>query len=96
MCEELCGIGHFVMRGAVVRTQAEYDAWLDAQPTFAETQRKLRLTPLPAKHSMPSCAACHGAQGEGNQALNGPKTGRPASLVHRKTVEVFQSRRTRR
>src|SRR5690606_15663368 len=37
LCEELCGIGHHVMRGSIVVTeQAEYDAWLAQQPTWAE------------------------------------------------------------
>lgn len=37
LCEELCGIGHHVMRGQVaIVEQDEYDAWLAAQPTFAE------------------------------------------------------------
>ena len=32
LCEELCGIGHFVMRGSVtVQSQEEFDAWLATQ-----------------------------------------------------------------
>jgi cytochrome c oxidase subunit 2 len=74
MCEELCGIGHFAMRGAVVvETQAEYDVWLDAQPTFAETQSVAAANPAAGQAQYAVCAACHGAQGEGNQALNSPK-----------------------
>ena len=74
MCEELCGIGHFAMRGAVVvETQAEYDVWLDAQPTFAETQAVAAANPAAGQAQYAVCAACHGAQGEGNQALNSPK-----------------------
>ena len=74
MCEELCGIGHFAMRGAVVvETQAEYDVWLDAQPTFAETQTVAAANPAAGQAQYAVCASCHGAQGEGNQALNSPK-----------------------
>ena len=85
MCEELCGIGHFVMRGAVVvETQAEYDAWLDAQPTFAETQAQAAANPAAGQAQYAVCAACHGAQGEGNQALNGPKlAGQQAWYIER-------------
>ena len=85
LCEELCGIGHFVMRGAVVvETQAEYDAWLDAQPTFAETQAIAAADPAAGQAQYALCATCHGAQGEGIQALNGPKlAGQEAWYVER-------------
>ncbi|MBR0667960.1 cytochrome c oxidase subunit II [Roseomonas hellenica] len=37
LCAELCGVGHAAMRGrVVVQTQAEYQAWLVGQRTFAE------------------------------------------------------------
>ena len=85
MCEELCGIGHFAMRGAVVvETQAEYDVWLDAQPTFAETQTVAAANPAAGQALYAVCAACHGAEGEGNQALNGPKlAGQQAWYIER-------------
>ncbi len=85
LCEELCGIGHFVMRGAVIiETQAEYDAWLAEQPTFAETQAVAAANPAAGQAQYAVCAACHGAQGEGNQALNGPKlAGQQAWYIER-------------
>ncbi|KDM89737.1 cytochrome c oxidase subunit II [Photobacterium galatheae] len=40
LCAELCGVGHFNMRGrVVVEDEAEFGRWLAAQPTFAQTQR---------------------------------------------------------
>ena len=31
-CAQLCGLGHYRMRGdVIVQTQADYDAWLKAQ-----------------------------------------------------------------
>jgi cytochrome c oxidase subunit 2 len=37
LCFELCGIGHYVMRGTVVvEAESDYQAWLAEQPTFAE------------------------------------------------------------
>ena len=37
LCAELCGTGHGYMRGLVmVDAQAEYDAWLGEQSTFAQ------------------------------------------------------------
>ena len=85
LCEELCGIGHFVMRGAVViDTQADYDAWLAQQPTFAETQALAAADPVAGQAQYAVCASCHGAQGEGNQALNAPKlAGQPAWYTER-------------
>jgi cytochrome c oxidase subunit 2 len=43
LCAELCGVGHAVMRGrVVVQTEAEYQAWLGGQRSFArlETERR--------------------------------------------------------
>jgi cytochrome c oxidase subunit 2 len=41
LCEELCGIAHFAMRGAVVVDEPEdFDAWLASQPTYAEQSAK--------------------------------------------------------
>lgn len=38
LCAELCGVGHPQMRGTVVvDTEADYQAWLQQQPTFAKS-----------------------------------------------------------
>lgn len=74
LCEELCGIGHFVMRGSVViDTQEDFDSWMAEQPTFAQTQAVTAADPAAGQAQFAICATCHGAQGEGNQSLNGPK-----------------------
>ncbi|MBT6056471.1 MAG: c-type cytochrome [Gammaproteobacteria bacterium] len=85
LCEELCGIGHFVMRGSVVvDSQANFDSWLAAQPTFAETQSMPAANAAAGQAQYAVCATCHGAQGEGNQALNGPKlAGQQAWYIER-------------
>jgi cytochrome c oxidase subunit 2 len=37
LCFELCGVGHYAMRGTVVvEEESAYQAWLQEQPTFAE------------------------------------------------------------
>jgi cytochrome c oxidase subunit 2 len=34
-CDQLCGKGHYSMRGTIiVETQAEYDKWMAGQPTY--------------------------------------------------------------
>lgn len=92
LCEELCGIGHFVMRGAVVvETQTEYDAWLTEQPTFAETQTIAAADPAAGQTQYALCATCHGTQGEGIQALNSPKlAGQQAWYIERQ-LKYFKS-----
>ncbi len=73
LCQELCGIAHFVMRGRViVDSEEDYETWLTTQPTYAETQNKVVGDPALGQASYAVCAACHGAQGEGNIALNAP------------------------
>ncbi len=37
LCAQLCGIGHYTMRGyVIVDDQRTFDAWLKKQPTFAQ------------------------------------------------------------
>ena len=68
MCEELCGIAHFAMRGAVVvEEQAEFDDWLTAIPTYAEVACPSRPKICCGQAAYAVCSACHGAQGEGNK-----------------------------
>lgn len=74
LCEELCGVGHFAMRGRfVVDEPAAYAAWLQAQPTYAQIKARPPVQAAAGKAFYATCAACHGANGEGNVALNAPK-----------------------
>ncbi len=74
LCEQLCGLAHFVMRGRVVVDEAEpFRQWLARQPTFAATQALTAGDPARGQTLYAVCTACHGAQAEGNQALNAPK-----------------------
>jgi cytochrome c oxidase subunit 2 len=74
LCEELCGIAHHTMRGAVmVEEQAAFDAWAGSQPTFADMQQAPPVSVAAGAAQYAVCAACHGPQGEGMQALNAPK-----------------------
>jgi cytochrome c oxidase subunit 2 len=41
LCAELCGTGHFGMRGkVVVQEESEYQAWLRKQKTFAQLSER--------------------------------------------------------
>ncbi len=43
LCFELCGVGHYAMRGTVVvEEESAYRAWLQEQPTFAEMMDQAR------------------------------------------------------
>jgi cytochrome c oxidase subunit 2 len=44
LCFELCGVGHYAMRGkVVVEEKAAYEAWLKTQPTFAQSLAKAKM-----------------------------------------------------
>jgi cytochrome c oxidase subunit 2 len=74
LCEELCGIAHHAMRGRViVEERADFEAWVDNQPTFGEIQARAPGDAAAGAASYAVCAACHGQQAEGNAALNAPK-----------------------
>ncbi len=46
LCFELCGVGHYVMRGTVViDEEKDFQAWLDEQPTFAQTMAEAGKDP---------------------------------------------------
>ena len=74
LCEELCGIAHHAMRGSVVVVeQAEFDNWVASHPTYEDTMNAVAGNAQVGAAQYAVCAACHGQQGEGMQALNAPK-----------------------
>lgn len=75
LCQELCGLAHYAMRGAIqVDEQDDFQAWYDGLPTFAQTMDQPPGDPAAGQALYAVCAACHGAQAEGNRAMNAPKT----------------------
>lgn len=92
LCEEMCGIGHFIMRGnVVVQEQADFEAWLAEQPTFAETQAMAAPSTQAGQQAYAACATCHGQNGEGNQALNAPKLAGLQTWYLERQLEYFRS-----
>ncbi|MBV8273043.1 MAG: cytochrome c oxidase subunit II [Cupriavidus sp.] len=79
LCAQLCGVGHYNMRGhVVVEDQAAFDAWLSKQQTFAMTQVKAAMPAAPgagpaggadlvaqgrALAQSKGCAGCHSVDG---------------------------------
>jgi cytochrome c oxidase subunit 2 len=79
LCEELCGIAHHTMRGAVViEEQAEFDTWVASNPAVGAAQYAV-------------CTACHGAQGEGLVALNAPKISGQEPWYLRRQLNAYKS-----
>lgn len=75
LCAQLCGVGHFNMRGyVVVEEDAAFQTWLKAQPTFALTMAPARAGAAPAGAATllvqgkalaqsKGCVACHTVDG---------------------------------
>ena len=93
LCEELCGIGHHAMRGKVVVEEEEaFNTWLDSQPTYAQTVAHKHEPDLVAGKALyQTCSACHGANGEGNQALNSPKLSGQEDWYLTRQLHYFKS-----
>jgi cytochrome c oxidase subunit 2 len=74
LCEELCGLAHFAMRGRVVVDEPDdFRNWLGKQPTFASAAAAPIGDPVAGQAAFAACVACHGTRGEGNVALNAPR-----------------------
>ena len=74
MCEELCGVAHFAMRGAVVVEEEDaFNDWLDSYPTYAEVLALPAPNVAAGQTAYAVCSACHGPGGAGNALLNAPK-----------------------
>jgi cytochrome c oxidase subunit II len=92
LCEELCGIGHFAMRGRlVVDEPAAFQAWLDRQSTFAQVGARAPGNVEAGKASYAVCAACHGANGEGNVALNAPRLNGQGAWYVERQLRLFKT-----
>ncbi|HET8748070.1 MAG TPA: c-type cytochrome, partial [Ramlibacter sp.] len=92
LCEELCGIAHYAMRGRVVVEDSNaFQAWVAAQPTYEQAKARVAGDPGAGQALYAVCAGCHGPQGEGNVALNAPKlSGQPVWYVERQLKQFKQ------
>lgn len=91
LCEELCGLAHHTMRGkVVVEDETDFEAWLDAQPTYAETQELAAGTAAAGQALYAVCGSCHGQQGEGNPALNAPSLAGQGEWYIRRQLNYFK------
>ncbi|MEO8303842.1 MAG: c-type cytochrome [Betaproteobacteria bacterium] len=91
-CEQLCGIAHYAMRGKViVEDETAFKAWLGAYPTFAQSSAPVVGDAAAGEALYAVCGACHGAQGEGNPALNAPKLAGQGDWYLKRQLQLFKS-----
>jgi cytochrome c oxidase subunit 2 len=56
-CDQLCGKGHYAMRGTIiVESQAKYDEWLAKQQTYYATANPSAAPTAPAAPAVDSAA----------------------------------------
>jgi cytochrome c oxidase subunit 2 len=80
------------MRGSiVVDEQADFDAWVASNPTYADTQNTVVGNAQAGAAQYAVCAACHGQQGEGLQALNAPKIAGQEGWYLRRQLESYKA-----
>jgi cytochrome c oxidase subunit II len=91
LCEQLCGVAHFAMRGrVVVEEEAKFQDWLNAQPTFAQTAAVAKGDPAAGQAMFAPCTACHGDQGQGNKELGAPKIAGQAGWYLARQLQSFK------
>jgi len=92
LCNELCGVAHFAMRGkVVVEEERAFQAWLTGHPTFAQTAARAPGDAAAGKQLYTVCAACHGLQAEGSPALHAPKLSGQGDLYLQRQLKYFKN-----
>ena len=70
---------------------AAFQAWLERQPTYrAECTPGLPGNAVAGKASYAACAACHGANGEGNVAMNAPRLSGQGAWYLERQLQLFK------
>lgn len=92
LCNELCGVAHYAMRGkVVVEEERAFQAWLTGHPTFAQTAARAPGDATAGKQLYAVCAACHGVQAEGNPALHAPKLSGHGDWYLQRQLKYFKN-----
>lgn len=93
LCQELCGMAHYTMRGhVVVDTEQDYQDWLSQQTTFGQTLNKPDADLAKGAALFTSCTACHGILGQGNKALNAPRLAGQSSWYLKRQLAYYKKR----
>jgi cytochrome c oxidase subunit 2 len=92
LCEQLCGVAHFAMRGrVVVDEETVFQDWLAKQPTFAQTAAQVAGDPAAGQALFVTCTACHGDQAQGNKELGAPKLAGQAGWYLARQLQSFKA-----
>jgi len=92
LCEQLCGVAHFAMRGrVVVDEEPAFQTWLAAQPTYAKLAAVSKGDVAAGQALFAPCTACHGAQAEGNRELNAPKLSGQSAWYLARQLQSFKA-----
>lgn len=92
ICAQLCGIGHFAMRGSIrIVEEDDFQAWLAEQPTFGELWNREPPDIAAGERHYTNCIACHGVAGEGNRALNAPAIAGMEAWYTKRQLEYFRT-----
>ena len=86
LCEELCGVAHFAMRGRSWSMDEAAFAGLAGTASRPSRRRTRRAAGDAAagKATFATCTACHGAQGRGQRGAECAEAGRAGRLVPRR------------
>jgi len=92
LCEELCGLAHFTMRGrVVVEEEKAFQAWLSRYPTYAQSTAQVAGDAEAGKPLFAVCSACHGLQAEGNPVLHAPKLSGQGDWYLKRQLDYFKN-----
>jgi cytochrome c oxidase subunit 2 len=92
LCEELCGLAHFTMRGRViVEEEKAFEAWLSRYPTYAQSSAQVAGDAEAGKPLFAVCSACHGLQAEGNPVLHAPKLSGQGDWYLKRQLDYFKN-----
>lgn len=74
LCEELCGMAHYTMRGhVVVDSEENYQLWWNNQKSFSQLLSSPQGNSQQGQRLFSACSSCHGLNGEGNKKFNAPQ-----------------------
>jgi len=92
LCEELCGLAHFTMRGRViVEEEKAFQEWLSRYPTYAQSSAQVAGDAEAGKPLFAVCSACHGSQAEGNPVLHAPKLSGQGDWYLKRQLDYFKN-----
>jgi cytochrome c oxidase subunit 2 len=74
----------------VVDEPGAFQAWVESQPTFSQNRDRPTGNVAAGRALYATCAACHGATGEGNIALNAPKLSGQGAWYLERQLKLFK------